>query len=205
MTLLYFARHGETDDNAQRVFQGHGGKALNAKGRFQAGLLAKRVQRLSVDAVVSSDLERAVETAAIVASACGVARTEDVDFREINVGEWTGKSHIEIAKCFPDEWSAWCEGRDVRRGGGETYAELIARITRAVVRIAPENTSDRKVLVVSHGGAIKRYVAHVLGLADEHARALASLRNASLTLVDRDDEGRMQLHSWNDVAHLEPT
>ena len=67
MTLLYLARHGETEDNARLVFQGQSGKGLNARGRAQARRLAERMKKCRVTTIVSSDLERAVETAAIVA------------------------------------------------------------------------------------------------------------------------------------------
>lgn len=202
MPLLYLARHGETEDNARSIFQGQGGKGLNVRGRAQAKRLAERMHRARPSAIVSSDLERAVETASIVGEACGVVATADPELREVDVGNWTGKSHDEIAETYPEEWAAWSNGLDVRRGGGETYAELALRIERAVLRVASRGERD-PVLVVSHGGSIKSYVAKVLGVSPEGMRALAGVGNCGLTIVEIDSRGRVRLHAWNDTSHLE--
>ena len=202
MTLLYFARHGETDDNANLVFQGQGGKGLNARGRAQARRLAERMRKARVTTIVSSDLERAEETARIVGLACDVVPSVDADLREVDVGQWTGKSHEDIARLYPEEWAAWSSGLDLRRGGGETYAELAARIEKAVARIVTTDARD-PILVVSHGGSIKSYVAKMLGVSADGLRALAGVGNCGLTVVEHDSRGRLRLHAWNDTAHLE--
>ena len=201
-TFLLLARHGETADNAALVFQGQAGKGLNTLGRAQARRLAERLARRPPDAIVASDLERAVETARVVAEACGQKVELDRDLREVDVGHWTGKSHVEIAELYPDEWAAWSAGLDVRRGGGETYAELADRVVRALERVAAAHAGGR-VLVVSHGGAIKSVVARVLGVSPAGFRALAGVANAGLTVLERDESARHRLHAWNDTAHLE--
>lgn len=202
MTLLYFARHGETDDNARLVFQGQGGKGLNGRGRAQARRLAERMRKTRISTIVSSDLERAEETARIVGHACEVVHSVDPDLREVDVGHWTGKSHEEIAELYPEEWAAWSNGLDLRRGGGETYAELAARIERAVSRIVAMDARD-PILVVSHGGSIKSYVAKLLGVSADGMRALAGVGNCGLTVIEHDSRARVRLHAWNDTAHLE--
>lgn len=201
-TLLYLARHGETEDNARMVFQGQAGKGLNARGRAQARRLAERMKRTRLAAIVSSDLERAVETAHIVGQACGLHPTTDPDLREVDVGSWTGRSHDEIAAEHPEEWAAWSAGLDVRRGGGETYDELATRIQRAAGRVAAQGHKD-PVLVVSHGGAIKSWVAKLLGVGPEGRAVLAGVGNAGLTMVELAAGRRVRLHAWNDTAHLE--
>ena len=202
MTLLYFARHGETDDNARLIFQGQGGKGLNSRGRAQARRLAERMRKSMVTTIVTSDLQRAMETAVIVGDACRVEPSLDPDLREVDVGRWTGKSHEEIEELYPEEWGAWANGLDLPRGGGETYAALAQRIERAVTRIAGMDARD-PILVVSHGGSIKSYVAKLLGVGPAGLRALAGVGNAGLTVIERDDRGRVRLHAWNDTAHLE--
>jgi probable phosphoglycerate mutase len=202
MTLLYFARHGQTDDNARLVFQGQTGKGLNSRGRAQASRLAARMHRARVTAIFASDLERAVETARIVGKECALEPSLDRDLREVDVGRWSGKSHDEIAALYPEEWSAWAAGLDGRRGGGETYAELAARIGRAVDRICAEEPPG-PILIVSHGGSIKSYIATVLGLGTDHMNGLAGAGNCGLTILERDHRGRSRVHTWNDTAHLE--
>lgn len=202
MTLLYFARHGETDDNANLVFQGQGGKGLNSRGRAQARRLADRMKKSRVSTIIASDLERADETARIVGQACEIVHSVDPDLREVDVGLWTGKGHEEIAELYPEEWAAWSAGVDLRRGGGETYAELAQRIERAVTKIVALEARD-PILVVSHGGSIKSYVAKLLGVSGDGMRALAGVGNCGLTVIEQDSRGRVRLHTWNDTAHLE--
>lgn len=202
-TTLLFARHGETADNRRLVFQGQGGVGLNGLGRAQAARLAERMRQHPPDVVVTSDLDRAKQTAGIVAEAmAGMTPELDPDLREVDVGRWTGKSHAEIEELYPDEWAAWSSGIDVRRGGGETYGELADRIERAVVR-ASTKYAGRRVLLVSHGGSIKAYVARLLGVSADGMRALAGVGNCGLTAIERDSRGRSRLHAWNDTAHLE--
>ena len=111
---------------------------------------------------------------------------------------------IDIAELYPEEWAAWSAGLDVRRGGGETYDELAVRIERGLVGIAEAHAGGR-VLVVSHGGAIRSWVSRLLGLGPEARRALAGVANTALCVVERapGTSAPWRLHAWNDIAHLE--
>jgi len=201
MTLVLLARHGETLDNANRIFQGQGGKGLNRLGRAQAERLGQRLSKEPPDVIVTSDLERAVETAQIVAGLC----TRDVELepglREVDVGLWTGKGYDVIAELYPEEWAAWEAGLDVRRGGGETYAELANRMESALDSIVAKHAKKR-VLVVSHGGAIKSWIVKGLGLSGAGTRFLGAIGNTSLTTVEHDGR-RYRMHGWNDIGHLQ--
>jgi broad specificity phosphatase PhoE len=204
--VFVIARHGQTEDNLHRVFQGQAGKGLNATGRDQAVRLAERLKNVRFDAIVSSDLERAVETARCVSSASAVPVDVDVDrdLREVDLGAWTGLGATEIARAFPEEWAKWEAGLDVRRGGGETYAELAERFERAIRRMAERHhEASARILVVSHGGAIRSWIGRILGLPSDTLRVLGSVHNAALSIVDCDSSGRFKLERYNDVAHLE--
>jgi probable phosphoglycerate mutase len=202
---LLLVRHGETDDNKNLVFQGQEGAELNARGRDQAARLGARLARASVRpaALYTSDLARARETAEIVGRALGLEPVLDEGLREIYLGAWQGLSHTEIAQRFPDEWAAWRAGDDIRRGGGETYAELDARMARSMDRIAAAH-AGAAALVVSHGAALKTFAGHVLGMRPGCATWLRSFRvqeNTAVSVVDRDAEG-YRIVAWNDAAHL---
>lgn len=220
--LLYLARHGETADNARRVFQGQAGSGLNKLGRAQAKRLAERMAKAPPTAIFASDLERAAETAREVGGACALPVTFDPALREVDVGLWTGKGYDEISALYPEEWAAWEAGIDVRRGGGETYAELAARIDGAIQRIVAGAGAAAagagataagagvaaagarpRVLIVSHGGSIKSWIAKLLGVTSDGLRALAGVANTGLTVVERDARGRHRLHTWNDISHLD--
>ncbi|APR77442.1 Phosphoglycerate mutase family protein [Minicystis rosea] len=202
-TKIILVRHGETDDNKNSVFQGQQGRGLNAKGRDQAARLAARLAGagIALDALYTSDLERAHETATIIGRALGLTPAPDPDLREVFLGSWQGLSHAEIAVRFPDEWAAWQRGEDLKRGGGETYAELGDRVSRAVLRIA-EAHADRTAAIVSHGAAIKMFVARLLGLGTPGLRAFRVSHNTGVTVVERGAGGPFRLLVWNDVAHL---
>lgn len=202
-TKLILIRHGETDDNRAQVFQGQGGRGLNARGRDQAARLAARFAgaRIRLASVYCSDLERARETAEVLASTLGLSAVADPELREVNLGAWQGLSRTEVQARFPDEWAAWRRGDDIRRGGGETYAELGDRMMRALDRIA-ERHAGEAVGVVSHGAAIKTAIGRVLRIGGGGLQAFQVPANTGVCLLERDGEGRYRLVVWNDAAHL---
>jgi broad specificity phosphatase PhoE len=202
-TRLLLIRHGETDDNSRRVFQGQGGRGLSPRGREEAALLAARFQRvgLRASALYCSDLERARETADLLSSTLGLAPIADPALREVHVGAWQGLGYEEIAARYPDEWAAWKRGVDFKRGGGETYAELGERVSAAIDRIVAAHEGET-VVIVSHGAAIKVFVGRVLGLDAAALRRYRVASNTGVTLVEREG-GVDNLAIWNDASHLE--
>ncbi len=90
VTELLLARHGETDWNRERRWQGHADPPLNELGRAQARRLAEALAGEQLEAIYASDLRRAHETAEIVGARLGLPVTSDPDLREIDVGSWSG-------------------------------------------------------------------------------------------------------------------
>lgn len=150
MTTLLLARHGETEWNRDGRWQGWADPPLNETGRAQARALAEQLQDTPFDAVYSSDLRRAHETAEIVAAPHGVPVITDIGLREIDVGSWSGLTRAEIQERFP-------EGD---RPDGETREEHASRVLAAVERIARANPG-RRILVVTHGGTMRALHGHV--------------------------------------------
>jgi probable phosphoglycerate mutase len=160
MTELLLVRHAETEWNREGRWQGHADPPLNEAGRAQAHALARSLAGESVDAIYSSDLRRASETADILGAALDLPVTTDPDLREIDVGSWSGLTREEVAERFP--------GRETH--DGESRDELEARVVAAVRRIAQRHP-DRHVLIVTHGGSIRSLQRHLDG---EPARVLAN-------------------------------
>jgi broad specificity phosphatase PhoE len=152
VTTILLARHGETDWNRDGRFQGWADPGLNDDGRAQARALADRLRDVPFDAVYSSDLRRAHETAVIVAEPHGVPVIADPGLREIDVGSWSGLTRAEIEERFPA-----AEHHD-----GETREEHLDRVVAAVERIARAHTGER-ILVVSHGGSLRALRRHCIG------------------------------------------
>jgi broad specificity phosphatase PhoE len=181
-TTILLARHGETDWNAVGRWQGHTDRALTELGRHQAVELADRLANDEIDAVYSSDLLRAVETAEPVAKRLGLPLQTLPELREVDVGTWAGLTRDEVAKRFPDgfrRWSEWQTGWE----DGETYDEMGERVVGAILRLAGEHPGER-ILVVSHGGAIRALHAAAAGIDIATFRQLRQVvENARVTSI----------------------
>jgi broad specificity phosphatase PhoE len=166
-TTIVLVRHGETDWNRERRFQGHADMPLNDTGRTQAAVLASALDGQKLAVVYTSPLRRASETATIVAARLGLDVRPLEALREIHVGAWEGLTIDEVRERFPEQVSV-----DWRSGwpGGETYDELGARVLPALIALAGEH-SDERVLVVTHAGPVRAALAAAMGLSHEDARA----------------------------------
>jgi probable phosphoglycerate mutase len=157
-------RHGRTAWNVENRFQGQLDPPLDDVGREQATRSAAVLAAMAPGVLVTSDLERARSTAAALSELTGLAADEYAGLREIELGTWQGLTRPEVAAQFPDEYAAWQAGADVRRGHGETYAEVGERCA-AVLRSALEPVGPNGVLVaVVHGGTARSAIGVLLGL-----------------------------------------
>ena len=159
MTTLLLARHGETDWNRERRWQGHTDVPLNDLGLEQARALADELADEPLTAIYASDLRRAYDTAAVVAERKGLEVTVDPALREIGLGSWEGRTTDEIETLWPDQLALWRAGELVVGRGGETHDELRERVLEAAHRIAAAHPGEQ-VLVVSHGGALRALALH---------------------------------------------
>jgi broad specificity phosphatase PhoE len=194
---LTLVRHAESIWNASHVWQGHADVPLSPRGRLQARALAGRLHGAEFDHRRASDLSRAFETA----STLGPLPVPDARFRELDVGEWEGLPHTEIAARFPDDVAALRAGQPVRIGGGESIPELEARADAALDDLRSRHARQR-VLLVTHGGVIRAIVMGALGLRGR-ASPLVGVDNTSLTHLAHDGE-RWCVEAYNDAHHLDP-
>jgi phosphoserine phosphatase len=168
VTELLLVRHGETDWNRERRFQGHADEPLNDVGREQARKLAEALAGERIDAVYTSDLLRARETAEILAAPLDAEVVALRELREIDVGSWQGLSWPEIEEQDPEGVARWRrEGHGWH--GGETYEELGVRIV-AVLREIVARHANQRVLVVGHGGTVRATRAFVEGVSVVESR-----------------------------------
>ena len=149
MTTLLLVRHGETDWNAEGKLQGHTDRPLNDYGRRQARALAERLAGEEIEAVYASDLSRARETAEILGAQLGLPVAVDPDLREKNWGNWEGLTADERLRIEYE---------------GESSEDHRSRTLRAVERIVERHPAGR-VVVVTHGGSLRRLQAAVAGVA----------------------------------------
>jgi broad specificity phosphatase PhoE len=179
---ILLARHGESDWNRAGRWQGFADRPLTDRGREQAAELAERLADISLDAIYSSDLERARVTAESVAAAQGLTVTTMPELREVDVGSWEGLTREEAQARFPEDFRVWRNG-GVGWHDGETYLQMSERILSAVSAIAARHEGGRA-LVVAHGGPIRAIHAAALGLDVEAYRRIRTVEpNARLSAV----------------------
>jgi broad specificity phosphatase PhoE len=189
VTTILLARHGESDWNRDRRWQGHADRPLTDLGRAQARALADRLAATELDAVYSSDLERARETAAIVAEPHQLPVKELPELREVDVGSWSGLTRAEAEERYPTAFRRWTEGEE-GWDDGETYEQLSERVVGAVMAVAARHPHDR-VLLVAHGGSIRAVHAAALGVDVHTYRRIQRVEpNATLSAVCVED-GRL--------------
>jgi broad specificity phosphatase PhoE len=152
---ILLIRHGESTWNAAGRWQGWGNPPLSAHGRAQARALAERLTGSGVVRLLSSDLARAAETAAILGGALGLETEPDPRLRERDLGRWSGLTEAEIVAAFPDELARF-RARDpaVRPGGGESRAAFLARVLPGLEALA-EAAAAGPLAVVTHLGVMR--------------------------------------------------
>jgi len=198
VTTILLARHGESDWNRAKRWQGHADRPLTQLGREQGRELAERLADTELGAVYSSDLQRARETAEIVAKSQGVEVTVMPQLREVDVGSWSGLTRSEAEQRFPEAYRRWAAGGE-GWDDGETYEQLSRRVLGAIFTIAAERPVER-VLVVAHGGSIRVVHAAALGVDIHTYRRIRRVEpNATLSAVCVEDGRLTELCQTEDL------
>jgi broad specificity phosphatase PhoE len=200
LARLLLIRHGETEWNVARRFQGHRDSPLTARGLWQAARVAERLRALPVAALSSSDLPRTLATAEPIAAALGLPVRLAPAFREANFGDYEGATYQELVAAHGAAVERWASDPiQLAPPGGETMAALQARVAtliRATIAAHPGET----VALVGHGGSVRAAVMEVLQMDLAHFRRLR-MDNAGLTAIEG-DEHLLTLTLFNDIAHL---
>jgi probable phosphoglycerate mutase len=189
-------RHPETTSNAAGTWQGQADSPLSPQGREQLDRLAARLAGGRPTLMLSSELGRAVTSAAALGEA-----VPDETWNEMDLGSWDGLTPAEIRERFPEESAALFSGADIRVGGGERFSEFAARTRAALTDLVGRLDDGDRAVVVTHGGVIHSLTGWVLGI-DSRA-VLAMVANTSLTTLRSAGEYRRRVMVYNDVSHLE--
>lgn len=202
-TRLFVIRHGETEVTQEDRFAGSGDQPLSATGRDHVCGLSTRLSAFHLDAVYSSPLRRAVETANIIAEPHGVLVSTVDDLLEINHGHWEGMTRAEVQQNYPDEYAAYeSDPLDFHAEGGEPAREVAKRAVpamQAIVRAHP----NQQIALVSHKTTNRLLIGYLLGIDLRRYRELLGQRPACLSVLDFSTESQAMLSLLNDVSHYE--
>lgn len=202
---LILTRHGLTDYNAQRRYQGRVDIPLNETGLAQARLLQKRLAAIHLDGAYTSDLQRAATTAQIALEGhpSGLTAKPEPLFREISGGKFEGMVWDDIIGTYPEEAAAWQADRiNVAPPEGENLLEVTTRIAQALDKIVKEQTSeDASVLLVLHGGILSVMLCQMMGMSLDRLWQWR-VDNCSLTILDIYPQGAI-LSLFNDITHID--
>lgn len=201
MALFYLIRHGETEWNAEGRLCGQTDVALSDRGREQARRLAERLKSAGFGAIYSSPLDRALETARILAQAAGGEPVVVESLMELNYGLWEGKTPQAIQEEQPELFRAWeADPGSIAPPGGESGERALDRVALSLNSLALRHKHGN-IAVVSHKTSIRLAVCYVLGLAPSEYRRRLAMENAALNIIEWRQPG-WRLLLLNDTSHL---
>ncbi|PYF99144.1 probable phosphoglycerate mutase [Georgenia satyanarayanai] len=196
-TILLW-RHGQTDFNAAGRLQGQSDIALNATGISQAEAAAARIAELGPARIISSDLQRALRTAAALGELTGVPVEPEPRLRERSFGHWEGLTQAEIEAGWPAAYRAWRQGEEPEGIEADTRVDVGRRVAAALLEAAGEVDDDGVLVAVAHGAAITLGLTHLLDLDAGAWFGLGGLDNCAWALV-APNPGRRP--GWRLTAH----
>ena len=200
MTEIILIRHGETDWNREQVFRGRIDVALNEVGLTQARAVQESLKDTEIDAIYSSPLSRAFETARIIGEKRnGEVRVEE-GFIDIDFGAWQGLSHQEVKEGYTDLYAAWLtQPQVVTFPDGESLKEVSRRSMEGLEEVI-KNNPGKTLALVSHRVVLKVLLCTILGLELSHFWYLRQDTCAINRVAHKD--GNFFLTLLNDTCHL---
>lgn len=199
MTLqrLVLWRHGETDYNAALRMQGHLDSQLTATGLGQARRAARLLALLKPDVLMTSDLSRAGDTAAVLAAETGMPLQVDKRLRETHLGKWQGLTHAEVEALYPGGIQTWRGNPECAPPGGETRVEVAERAAQVVAEL--DAAGPGNAVLCTHGGLIAGLTPLLLGMPVSVWSVFGGISNCHWTVLLRRGSG-WRLWSYNTAA-----
>lgn len=202
-TRVLMVRHGSTEHSLAGRFSGRNELPLDDRGQGQARAIAHHIAGLGdIDAIVSSPLRRAQETAGAIAERTGVPVETHDDLIETEFGEWEGLTIEDAHLKWPDLLAAWLKRADIAPPSGESFAEVETRALRGLNEILDARRGQR-IVMVSHVTPIKTLLRLALGSPQETMFRF-HLDTASLSVVDYYGDGTSSVRTINNAEHPDP-
>ena len=183
-TTFIMIRHGFSVANNEKRFAGHSDFPLTELGQLQAKRCAEALKHEKIDAVYSSDLKRAYQTAEPIARSHGLKVIPHKGLREIFAGEWEGKTFDQIDRDYAEDYSVW--KNDIGKAkctGGERVSELSGRVLAALTEIA-ESNCGKTVCIATHATPIRAVCTAAAGYPAEDMGKIPWTANASISIFE---------------------
>ncbi len=208
VTRLYLIRHGQSAGNAEGRFGGHSPTPLSELGKQQAEITAKSLAKERIDAIYSSDLLRAVNTAEPLAGLLNLPVIKTDAFRERHVGVLEGLTFDESKEQYPNDYYALIN-RNIQHviTKGESYRQLLRRATGALNEILQIHRGE-KIAIFSHTGAICYLTLYLMGAIHRNTKQTPWLitSNCGINRFEIRSRNNIRVHALNDTRHLhQPT
>ncbi len=203
--LIYLVRHGETDWNIDLKIQGKKDIPLNENGIAQANVLASFFEGNFIDFIYTSNLKRAYETARIIGQKLNINLIVLPELQEINMGRWEGNIWDDVKVEYSDFIFHWENNlENIPIPDGESYGQVQKRVLKAFSNIISSHSNDSKIIVVSHGIAIKLLISHIIGLNIQNTPKF-SIDNASISIIEisGNQKSTTKLKCLNNTFHLQ--
>jgi broad specificity phosphatase PhoE len=198
---IILVRHGETWGNREGIFRGRKDFPLNQNGLRQAQEVAADLRHWKIDAIYSSPLRRALDTAAPLSQALGLTIVQEPGFTDIGLGDWEGKSKQEVAREQPEWWRLWISRPErLARPGAESLSQVQDRAFRTLERIVHE-APGQTIAVVSHRAVLKALIARCLNIPEPYFWKI-HLDTGSYSLLEHRSEVGYILTLLNQTRHL---
>ncbi|MCJ7856746.1 histidine phosphatase family protein [Lachnospiraceae bacterium NSJ-143] len=200
MIRLYLVRHGETEWNTVKRFQGWTDIELSDKGIEQARRLGERFKGIAVDELYASPLKRAVKTAEPIASAKGLEIKTSEYFKEINFGIWEGRTRDELSALYGKEFDEFLLHPQEHTFPGDGSFDAVTERIKKGLDMVLDGKDNTNIVIVSHGGIIRLMIKYLLGIKEDLYNS-TWIDNTSISLLELKKGGAV-LRILNDTSHI---
>lgn len=199
-TRIYLIRHGQVEGHEERRYNGQTNVALTGLGREHSERVCNRLAEVPLCAVYSSDLERSCYCAELIASAHGLKVIKQASLRELDIGDWEGRTWADLQERSPDDWRARLQDLvNFQVPGGESLQDTASRVRPVIGKILVDHPG-RDIAVVAHGGVNRIVLLDAIGAPLAQAFSIEQ-DYGCLNIIDYFVDGGSVVKLLNGTAH----